>query len=333
MIDYVSLRKNIEIPTNFFSPMMWKQSQTDDGQNFFWRSIRGVNLRYYEDTRNFVINGKILMYLHDTQVQNLDDIYGGNKEQFISEFNAALNNLFPSPILDIRDFTVSRIDYCINVKTPLVATYIDFMSRAFRMTNTGTRVNFTDEHDLTGSVYVRTTADYRDNSNKNYTLNFYDKSDRLKYLAAKGVYVNEADGVLASNILRLEVQCGHYLIKRQMQKFGISNTFGELLDYNTAYDSILAAYNRVFKGTENADFHTYQNAKNLLKGRPTAQKTLYVATSHNVTGAKYAYGCKQAKQEGIYPYCFLNKNDPVSSMENPMKLIRKKLFAFGVLNS
>ena len=333
MIDYVSLRKNIEIPTNFFSPMMWKQSQTDDGQYFFWRTVRGVKLKYYVDTQSFTIKGKILMFLYDTQVQNLDDIYGGNKEQFISEFNAALNTLFPSPILDIHDFTVSRIDYCINVETPFVATYIDFMSRAFRMTNSGNRVNFTDEHELSGSVYVRTTADYRDNSNKNYTLNFYDKSDRLKYLAAKGVYVNEADWVLASNILRLEVQCGHYLIKRQTQKFGISNTFGELLDYNIAYDSILAAYNRVFKGTENADFHTYQNAKNLLKGHPTAQKTLYVATSHNVTGGKYAYGCKQAKQEGIYPYCFLNKNDPVSCLENPMKRIRKKLSALGVLNS
>lgn len=332
MIDYVSLRKNIIIPTVFFSCLKWKQSQTDDGQHFFWRNIRGVKLRYYEDTHNFTINGKILMFLHDTQVQNLDDIYGGNKDLFISDFNAALNKLFPSPILDIRDFTVSQIDYCINVETPWVTTYIDYMSRAFRKVNTGTRVNFTDEHKLHGSVYVRTTADYRANSNKNYTLNFYDKYDRLKYLSDKGIYVKEADWLLASNILRLEVQCGHNLIKRQTKKFRISNTFGDLLDYHIAYDSILTAYSRVFKGTENADFFTYQNAKKRLNGHAAALKTLYVATSHNVIGNKYSYGCKQSKQEGVYPYCFLNKDDPVSFLENPMKLIRNKLSTLGVLN-
>lgn len=333
MIDYVSLRKNIEIPTNFFSPMMWKRSQTEDGQYFFWKTIRGVKLRYYEYTHNFTINGKILMYLHDTQVQNVDDIYGGNKTLFISDLNTALNALFPSPILDIRDFTVSRIDYCVNVETPHVSTYVNFMNRAFRKTNSGNRVNFTDEHHLSGSVYVRTSSDYRDNSNKNYTLNFYDKSDRLKYLAEKGSHVNEADWILASNILRLEVQCGNNLIKRQTQKYGIGNTFGELIDYNIAYDSILSAYTRVFKGTEDTDFYTYQEAKKLLKGYPTALKTLYVAASHNVIGSKYAYGCKQAKQKGIYPYCFLTKSDLHPCLENPMKLIRKKLSALGVLNS
>lgn len=331
MIDYVSLRLNIIIPNNYFSPMMWKRSKTEDGQPFRWRTVKGVKLKYYEETHNFTINGKILMFLHDTQVQNVDDIYGAHIHLFVDELNGELNKLFPEPMLDIRDFKVTRIDYCINVETPYVKAYDRFMSHAFQMTNGDKRVDFTNEHNLTGSVYAKTASDYEDNSNKNYTINFYDKSDRLTYLEKEGVYVSEADKILAENIYRLEVQCGYQIIKRQTAKFGIHNTLGELLDYKIAYDTIFYVYTLAFKGTFDADYYTYADAKKFLKGQQAAQKAIYVAASHRITEAKYAYGAKKAKEQGVYPYCFLPKKGAVSYLENPIKLLHRKLNALGVL--
>lgn len=67
MIDYVSLRHTIDIPSNYFSTMIWKRSKTEDGQPYRWRTVRGVKFRYYEKTKNFTIVGKILMFLYDTQ--------------------------------------------------------------------------------------------------------------------------------------------------------------------------------------------------------------------------------------------------------------------------
>lgn len=141
-----------------------------------------------------------------------------------------------------------------NVETPYVKEYIDFLSRAFQMTNTGTRVDYAGENCLTGSVYVKTASDYNADVNKNYTLNFYNKADRLKYLVTNGVHVSDSDFALAKNVLRLEVQCGHQLIKQQLSKFRIINTFGELFDFRIAYDTIFSVYQRVFRGNIDADY-------------------------------------------------------------------------------
>lgn len=331
MIDYVKLRYTAMIPKNFFSPLTWNQRKTDDGQPYYWRTVRGVKLRYYTESCTFTIDGKILMLLYDTQVQNVDDIYGTRTDIFLEELNAMLNRLFPVPILDVGDFTVSRIDYCFNVETPYVETYLDFLTRAFRATNSS-KVNYTDEHNLSGSVYIRTEADYRDNQNKNYTINFYDKSDRLRYQIDEGQRVTKADLALAQNIFRLEVQCGYQMIKRQSSKHGISNTFGELLNYEIAYDTLCTAYALVFKGNQDADYFTYDAAKQALSGKRAALNTILVAASHNITKQKYAYGSTVAKKAGVYPYCFLPQKSSVPRLVNPMKLVAEKLHTLHILS-
>ncbi len=329
MIDYIHLRYSIQIPTKYFNPMSWQEKKTDSGQPYFQRTIRGVKLRYYIDSQTFTIAGKILMLLYDTQVQNVDDIYGARIDLFIAELNTALNKPFPSPVLDVQKFSVTRIDYCFNVETPYVKTYLDFLQKAFSMTNTG-RTNFTEEKNLSGSVYIRTNADYRENSNKNYTANFYDKSDRLQYQIKNGQRVTESDILLAQNVLRLEVQCGHQLIKSQLQKHGFENIFGNFLDYRIAYDTISTVYARVFKGTPNADYFTYPAAKTVLRGKQAALNAIFVAASHNIMDKKYYHGRTTAKKAGVYPYCFLDKKSPIPSLKNPMKLILEKLIASGI---
>ena len=48
-------------------------------------------------------------------------------------------------MLDILTWTTYRIDYCFNIKTPYVSDYLDVMNEGFRMSNTGTRVNYPEE--------------------------------------------------------------------------------------------------------------------------------------------------------------------------------------------
>ena len=332
MIDYVNLNYPIIISNKQFSSRKWKAGQTDDGQPYYWHTIRGVKLKYYTESQLFTIKGKIINLLHDTQVQNFDDIYGARRDLFIDEVNTVLNRLFPSPMIDIRNFTVTKIDYCFNVETPNVKIYTNFLQKAFRMSNSGTRIDHTEAQMLTGSVYDKTTSDYKANQNKNYTLNFYDKSDWVQNKLTEGRNISDADVILAQNQLRLEVQCGHQMIKRQCNKFNVNNTFGELFDFKIAYDAILTAYTLVFKATEETDYFTYVEAKKLLKGHPAAQKVLWVASSHKVTDPKYAYGRKLVRQMGVYPYCFLDKNGSIPHLENPMKLLLKKFSSIGVLS-
>lgn len=330
MIDYVKLIHNIDIPSNLFHPT-WKKSKTDSGCPYRWRTIRGVKLRYYEESCNLTINGKILMLLHDTQVQNFDDIYGGRRDMFIDELNSFLNSLFQSPILDIREFKVTRIDYCFNVKTPYVHDYVAILSKAFQMTNSVTRKNFTSEKDLSGSVYVRTTTDYKDNTVRNYTLNFYDKEDRLNFQKNAGQNVSESDMVLARDIFRMEVQCGTAKIKSIEKKFDISSSFDDLFDFNVAFYTISSTYALIFKASEKIDFYTYSAAKSKVGDRGRTAEVLRIAASHRIVDRKYDYARNQIKAAGIYPHCFLPDGFPLPSLENPLRLIRKKLSPLNVL--
>ena len=43
------------------------------------------------------------------------------------------------------------------------------------------KVDYTQQKKLTGSAYVKTKTDYKDNTRRNYVLNYYDKFDRLEF--------------------------------------------------------------------------------------------------------------------------------------------------------
>lgn len=329
MIDYVRLHTSITIPQNVFNSMIWRKVEHDNGSFHYLYERNGVYLRYYPETENLTLSGKILMLLHDTQVLNFDDIYGADRNRFMDEINLALNRLFPSPILDIRQFEATRIDYCFNVKTPYVAEYIDFFNRAFEALDSNLRKNYTLENGLDGSIYVRVTSDYDNNTLKNYTLNFYNKADRLTYQWNNNERVSPDDFPRATDILRLEAQCGPDFLKPLAKKFNIGRSFDELFDFDVAYHAISTVYKRVLRGTETLDYYTYQGTKKLLPSNSAAAKTLYAAaTNHSITGRKYDHGRRSSQKKGIYPYCFLPKKFPVPLLENPLKLILRKIASY-----
>lgn len=325
MIDYVRLRTNITIPAKQFKRNTWKKAPLEDGLFYYWYAFRDVHLRYYPHTERFLIDGKILMLLYDTQVLNFDDIYGLDTEAFIDDINEYLNKLFTAPILDIRSFHVTRIDYCFNVHTEHVDTYIDFFNRAFKLINSSVRRNYTLENGLNGSAYIKTASDYKNNTLKNYTLNFYNKADRLAYLEERGCHVHTEDYDHADNILRLEVQCGHEMVKSICKSNSIQNTFGTLFSFQIAVQAIETVYKRIFKGDSTLDYFTYEKAKTTVKMQ-LAKDALYIlATNHSITGKKYDTGRKHIKACGIYPYALLPKNRKLPTLENPLKLIQQKI--------
>lgn len=332
MIDSVKLRCDVDIPEEYFSEDIWHQKIMDNWESYFWCKRGYVVFKYYPERRRFFIGGKILSLLSPSRVQNFDDIYGARRDLFLEGINAAINQLFPSRILDISSFTVTRIDYCFNVETPYVKEYIAFLTKAFQSVNKGNRVNFTARNGLSGSVYVKTTAEYEKNERRNYTLNFYDKADWCQYRLKKGSNISKADQILANQILRLEVQLGDQKVRDIVKKFQISNTFEELFDFKIAYDTIQSIYTLVFKGNETLGYYSYQEAKKAVAGLVQAERVLLTASQgHDISKPKFYNGRKEATDLRVYPWCFLDKRGDLSYLENPMQLILRKLESLGVM--
>ena len=117
-VDEILSRDQEAIPKAEFNSMRWRYEDYDTNA-YYLHIINSVKIRYYPGTRTLYISGKIILLLADTRVLNLDDVYGIDIERFISDVNNVLNRLFTRVEIDIRDFTLSRIDYCFNVKTPM----------------------------------------------------------------------------------------------------------------------------------------------------------------------------------------------------------------------
>ena len=331
MIDYVHLTLTIDIHPRSFHQLMWTKNKTADGEPYFYHGLRGVHIFYYPCRQRLTIRGKLLMLLRDTQVQNVDDVYGANTDQFIADINVYLNHLLTCPLLDIRVFEVKRIDYCFNVQTLYVDTYLDLLSMAFEHRANENRVDYTRENNLYGSVYIKTLSDYEKNERRNYVLNYYSKLDKLYDQLKKGERVTSQDIDLAMNVLRLEVQCGFQFLKSLQKEMCIGNTFGELFSYAVAYRAEQLIYKRVFDSDGTEAFYTYEAAKKLLPAKSeAARKTLMVATRHSITDQKYAYARKVIKAAGVYPHCFIDKGLGIERLDNPLALIAEKMENYGV---
>ena len=332
MIDFIHLRTENFIPVEALKPEYWQKRELKDGTVYWLHKYREASLLYYPQTEKWSIKGKILTWLHDTQVANVDDLYGTDLKGFVNEINEYLQSLVEASMVDILEWETYRIDYCFNVKTPYVSEYLNVMNEGFRMSNTGTRVNYPEERGLSGSSYIKTKGDYKVNELRNYVLNFYDKYDRLEYLRRRGFPIAPDDWELARNVLRLEVQCGYVFIKELCEKLNIGRAFGNLLSYEVACTAEAWIYRRVFKAEADQDYFAYQTAKKLLSNQRKALDVLErSAEHHRIVDGKYGYGRKQIQKAGIYPFAFLKKGIGVEVLPNPLKLILGKLVAIGAV--
>lgn len=323
MIDYVSLHAVVHIPKKNFSPLVWSFVERGTG-NYYFKKIGTVALRYFPETQRFLITGKLITLFYNTQVLNVDDIYGYDTERFVSETNEYLSQL-AGICIDIRTFTASRIDYCFNVETPFVQAYLDLLNHAFKTTDTGQRRNFSIEHKTPGSVYIKTASDYRRNIRTNYTLNFYDKSDWIANQRKQGHRINKEDNAFAKDILRLEIQASYALLTSISRKHNFERTFGNLFSYEIAFETICSVYNRIFRSDISLDFYTYQTAKQLIHN-PKARRALETAAEHHsISAPAYRYAVALIKNKGIFPYAFLPSGFEVDCLPNPLALIQDKI--------
>ena len=319
MIDYISAYTHLDIDKRF-SPLRWINIKTKYNEHYI-RSYNTFNIKYYPNTQRLILDGKISNLFSASQVQNVDDIFGSDTEKFISQVNEKLNKLFEKTKIDIRNFIVARIDYCYNVKTPYVSEYLDFLTAAFQHRNTERRINFTDDRNLSGSVYIKPNQEYQKNEKKSYCLNFYDKTNWISNQEAKKIYISEEDKELAENVLRLEVQCYSDEIKRICKKNKIENNFGNLCNINLAYNTICAVYKRLFGGEETCAFIKYEETKNICF-TPAVRKQLISSAQHHPISQ---YAAKKAIESNIYPYYFLPAEGTINRLENPMILIQNKI--------
>ncbi len=331
MIDFLHLRAEYYVAENELNQELWHEAELKTGERVFYHHRNGVVISYRPGTGKWYIAGKLIALIHDTQVLNVDDIYGADVQEFVNDINAYLRELLSIPMLDVLEFEVLRIDYCFNICTPWVEEYLDVFARAFRQTNTGNRVDFTQEKRLSGSVYIKTKGDYRANTRRNYVLNYYDKFNRLEYLREKGRPVAEPDWKYAESILRLEVQCGFQFIKQICEDLKCSRFLGDLMDYHVAYYAHARIYERVFKANADQDFLTYQLAKKQFKNHAALRVMEWAAEGHDITGTKFAQRRKLIKEAGIYPYAFIRKRRGVEVLANPLRLIWDKLVAIGAV--
>ena len=58
---------------------------------------------------------------------------------------------------------------------------------------------------------------------------------------------------------------------------------------------------------------------------------LHASQGHRITGEGYAHGCKVIKESGVYPFCFLPREDGLDVLENPIRLIYRKLVDMGAI--
>ena len=333
MIDYVHLFTTYPASEDVFENTRWCRFTFKDDTPVIYQRQRAVWIRYYPLNGRWTITGKIITLLYDTQVANVDDVYGSDLQAFATDINDCLQGLVNIPIPDILEWEVSRIDYCFNILTPYVDAYLDVMNKGFWMANNGSRVNYTQQKKLTGSAYIKTKTDYKDNTRRNYVLNYYDKFNRLEFLQKRGTQIPATDWQWATNILRLEVQCGYVFIKALCEKLNMSRAFGDLLSYEVAYYAEAMIYRRVFKADADQDYFAYQTAKKRLgKQRKALEVLEWSAEHHRITDSKYAHGRKQIQKAGIFPFAFLKKGSGVEVLENPLKLILEKMLDIGVMN-
>lgn len=332
MIDFVHLTLTRKIPEDGFDWMVWKEKEWENGGLAYEYHCRSVVIRYYPRKWLLTIKGKIIQLLHDSQVQNVDDIYGNETEVFIAGINQKLDLILPRMGVDLRDFEVKRIDYCFNIRTAYVSEYLDQLNKAFKNLEHKGRVNHSRLHGLQGSIYVKTLGDYKGNTLRNYVLNYYDKANQLLNQQKKKVRVTGEDLAWAQDILRLEAQCGFQFIKGLCLKLDINRSFGALFSYRAAYRAHQEIYGRIFSANAEQDFYTYTAAKRLLISRDekAAQTLLAAARGQNIMTQNFLCGRKQLGARGIFPYALLPKGSLVEALENPLKLIERKLETLGV---
>lgn len=347
MIDRVNLYKNIELDCSKFSLKLNKNYDeqidyetgeiTEEVISYSYY-LNGIRFLYAVKSKKIYLYGRLVMLLKNANhVYNLDDFYL-QREEIKDKANSKLKELFNCD-LDILDFNVSSVEVNFNIYNADANLYIELFNQVIRDRQDKRYINYVDANKLAtnSSVYIKSKHNYKNNRNKTYTLNFYNKLDqllnlRMKATEARGNRINISDNdlKLAENTLRLEVKCATYELNKYGRAF---RTYFD--DIYLCRDIVLTKYKRFICSTR-LDFYNYFQAKKIIQ-ETDKLKTNNKKKLLQYLEMRYAKKKKYSKEElkkyfkllevvNIAPAIIPTKYD-IAKLESPIRILDKKIMS------
>lgn len=352
MVDNIKVFTEIEIENidlKKFTPYIGKnqgQSESvsdeiDYESTYYSTDLNRMKLSYFPNSNTLRLSGKLLGFQSLPRTPNIDDVVESRAEMIdqIRKLSGEVNKYLINAHTDIFDWHLTRCDFCINVYTPFCGRYLEFFNLFYKYRKTinfkGYK-NFTIERNckLDSSFYLKPAAQYDKNKNQNFTLNIYNKTDQLesirkKHLAKFGRSSIKEDEFLASeNALRMEVQAHHDYLKKICRENGIrfkTLTLRDLLDIDISRNAVAEKLVQFF--TE-CDFYSYDAALKKIREseiKLTPKFKEYLSAISRKKKVDSVFYSKKLKDMGIFPYMFIPKNWGIDKLENPIKMIDRKI--------
>lgn len=341
MID--TIRISVNITTAELETGKWKlEVDEDTGEFYYYVFIKSIRLAFYPNSKNLIITGRYISVYTNNKFKNFDDVFSNKNEilEFFYNLEGHINSYFITPVVDILQNKVTRLDYCINVETEYVKDYLEFFnlyySKADKKFNR--YVNHTIEYKLPtdSSFYLKTARQYEENKNQNFTLNIYSKEDELTSKRERQIIkygnssITDKDILEAKNILRIEAQLHYSKLKTTCEKFNINSKKCCLYDLFDIEISQYVLTNELKRFFTEADFYSYEKAKEEIQLKIKNHKSKKAALEYIETVAKNNKVNsitipKNLISIGIFPHCFIPKSWNIDILQNPIKLIDRKI--------
>ena len=315
--------------------------EVENGSVSYIKKLNRVTLIYFPNTHKLMLTGNLLGIDSVPRAVNIDDV-AENRVDMINQaakVSKAVNEVLTDAKTDILNWHLTRCDFCFNIKTPYFERYIEFFNLYYEYSkeqNFKSYINFACERKCksTSSFYLKPKAQYKRNINQNFTLNIYNKTDQLKSIQKSQLAkfgkssIKDADFAAAEDILRIEVQSHHGYLKKICQRNNINFknlTLRDLLDIDISRNAVVEKLIQFFTY---CDFYSYgaANKKIAESGMKVTQRfreyLLSRARRNNVSSVAFD---NKLKALGIFPYMFIPEKWNIDKLENPVRLIDRKI--------
>lgn len=316
----------------------------------------GISIKYIVSSKKLCVQGRLVNILENRNlVSNISDYILltetnelsviSNLEQFkntsynyikscnhiIDKVNKKIQELIGIEV-NIEEFIPTEIEVSFNIFNIInTGNYIELFNLIYVSRKNNNYKNYVLENNLSSktSFYVKTKSSYKNNKNRLYTVNFYDKRDQLEYLKCNGIKssnVLDESAILANNVLRLEVQLYYEELKKR------NKIFKYYLDINNCIEVIIKKYKQFISRNESLNFYSYKYAKQIIeqttkldsKKKKSLLNYIKEKYSHNkkhsdVTVSKYN---KMLENLGIHPY-FIPTKWKIDYLESPINIIKR----------
>lgn len=341
MIDTIRIRSSTTESNLEFKK--WKiVINKKTGEYHYQTFIKSIRLAFYPDSKNLIISGRYISTYTRSKFKNFDDVFKSRDEIFEFFFNLenVINSYFVTPVVDILHDKVTRLDYNLNLETENVKEYIEFFNRYYN-TNPKKLTSYTNHAVKQGlpidsSYYIKTSKQYEEQKNQNFTLNMYRKSDELENKRRNQISkfgkssITDKDIIEAAGILRVEVQLHYAKLKAVCKKFGINHKTCCLYDLFNIEIASYVLKNELKRFFTDANLYSFDRAKAEIqlkfknhKSKKAALEYIKAVAKNNKVNSTTIP--KKLIDIGIFPYYFIPRDWNIDILPSPIKLIENKI--------